>query len=47
MSGDWTEELFIKKSDMFLVMMNAVWSLAPRYASAIDNVIKKKRCQKF
>ncbi len=41
MSGDWVEELFIGKSDMFLVMMNAMWSVAPRQAAAIDRIIRK------
>ena len=38
---DWPEELFIEKSDMFLVRMNAMWDVAEIQAKAIHDLVKE------
>ncbi len=39
--ADWTKELFIDKSDLFLVRMNAMWRIAQDDATGVANIIRK------
>jgi len=40
MPSEWIEKFFVKKPEMFLIMMNNMWRYAEREAEAIDTLIR-------